>query len=262
MGLFSIFDSRPGPGVRPDEPRKKGAARWWEVVSRDGLNYVRGGMLSLLAALPYLAGMYFSIVTHVILYLLLACVLGGLIAGPFFSALVDTILRSLRDDPSFLELGWRRALKQNWKDSLFPGVLFCTLYGVQIFTLYHLDAGTVGISDIMLLCLGLCATTAFFVWFWPNVALLKEPLADRFRNTVYFIFSQPLRTLGAAACLLAYLAAVLVFLPYSSVVFVFTNFWLPLSVSLLMIYKPMEETIHLEESIRAKQEKENGSERR
>lgn len=256
MGLFSVFDERPGPGVRPDEPRKRGFARWREVIGRDLWKFWRAGMTMMVASLPYLLGMYFAIITHAVLILLAACVIGGLIAGPFFCGLVDTILRSLRDEPGFLELGWRRAMKQNWKDSLFPGALCCTLYGVQVFTVYHLDTGSVGLSDLLLLVIGFFVTTGFFIWFWPQIALLDAPLPAKLKNAVLFAFTQPLRTLGGALFCLFYLTAMLLFAPYSFAVFLFTGFWLPLSVALLAMYQPMEKAFHLEDSIRVLQEKE------
>ena len=35
MALFNMHYDRPGPGVDPDTPRKKGAARFLEVLGRD-----------------------------------------------------------------------------------------------------------------------------------------------------------------------------------------------------------------------------------
>ena len=35
MGFFNRNFDRPGPGVAKDAPRKKGAARWFEILGRD-----------------------------------------------------------------------------------------------------------------------------------------------------------------------------------------------------------------------------------
>ena len=35
MGLFHSNFDRPGPGVAPDAPRKKGAARFFEILGRE-----------------------------------------------------------------------------------------------------------------------------------------------------------------------------------------------------------------------------------
>ena len=54
MGLFFSSDrfTRPGPGVRPDAPRKKGVARLAEIMGRDMWNFFRAGFLAFLACLP------------------------------------------------------------------------------------------------------------------------------------------------------------------------------------------------------------------
>ena len=44
MGLFNMHYDRPGPGVNPDTPRKKGAARFAEVLGRDMLSFWCAGM--------------------------------------------------------------------------------------------------------------------------------------------------------------------------------------------------------------------------
>ena len=42
MGLFHQNFDKPGPGVSPNAPRKKGAARYFEVLARD---FSTGGFL-------------------------------------------------------------------------------------------------------------------------------------------------------------------------------------------------------------------------
>ena len=53
MGLFFSSDrfTRPGPGVRPDAPRKKGVARLAEIMGRDMWNFFRAGFLAFLGCL-------------------------------------------------------------------------------------------------------------------------------------------------------------------------------------------------------------------
>lgn len=60
MGLFFSSDrfTRPGPGVRPDAPRKKGVARLAEIMGRDMWNFFRAGFLAFLGCLPFIIGMF------------------------------------------------------------------------------------------------------------------------------------------------------------------------------------------------------------
>ena len=74
MGLFFSSDrfTRPGPGVRPDAPRKKGVARLAEIMGRDMWNFFRAGFLAFLGCLPFIIGMFFAVETHALLFMLLA----------------------------------------------------------------------------------------------------------------------------------------------------------------------------------------------
>ena len=97
MGLFNFHFDRPGPGVSPDAPRKKGPARFFEILGRDLMSFYLAGLLALVSALPFVFGVWFAVDTHSLVPLLLAGVLGGMIAAPQLCGLLDTILRSLRN---------------------------------------------------------------------------------------------------------------------------------------------------------------------
>ena len=83
MGLFFSSDrfTRPGPGVRPDAPRKKGVARLAEIMGRDMWNFFRAGFLAFLGCLPFIIGMFFAVETHALLFMLLAGIIGGCVVG-------------------------------------------------------------------------------------------------------------------------------------------------------------------------------------
>ena len=46
MGLFSFSYNKPGPGVSPDTPRKRGVARLLEVLGRDMGPFFKAGFLA------------------------------------------------------------------------------------------------------------------------------------------------------------------------------------------------------------------------
>lgn len=52
MGLFTRNFDKPGPGVSPDAPRKKGAARFFEILGRDFSTIWLAGILAMLGGLP------------------------------------------------------------------------------------------------------------------------------------------------------------------------------------------------------------------
>ena len=82
MGLFSFSYNKPGPGVSPDTPRKRGVARLLEVLGRDMGPFFKAGFLAVLGALPYIVGVALSVMTHSLLVLMVAAILGGMIAAP------------------------------------------------------------------------------------------------------------------------------------------------------------------------------------
>ena len=101
MGLFMRNFDKPGPGVSPDAPRKKGAARFFEILGRDFSTIWLAGILAMLGGLPFAAGVWFAVETHSLVPLVIAGVLGGMIAAPQIVGLNDTILRTLRDEPGY-----------------------------------------------------------------------------------------------------------------------------------------------------------------
>lgn len=150
MGLFFQDFSKPGPGVPPDAPRKKGAVRWLEIVSRDAGRFWCAGALAMLSLIPLVCAQLFQLVP-----MLVISAAGGMIAAPQLCGLADTILRSLRDEPYFWWHIYRRAWKRNVKSALLPGALWGVVTGMQLFTLIHFFDAQFSLSTIIVLVVGL-----------------------------------------------------------------------------------------------------------
>ena len=148
MGLFTRNFDKPGPGVSPDAPRKKGAARFFEILGRDFSTIWLAGILAMLGGLPFAAGVWFAVETHSLVPLVIAGVLGGMIAAPQIVGLNDTILRTLRDEPGYWWETYRRTWKRNLKESLLPGAVCGLLLAMELFSLCHINiaGGSVGLS--------------------------------------------------------------------------------------------------------------------
>ena len=136
-GAF-ILSMPEGAGVSPDAPCKKGAARLWEILSRDLDGIFLSGTLALLGCAPA------AILVGAALWLgslplcLLAAVAAGWLTGPVLTGLYDTILRALRDEPGFWWHTYKRAWKRNFKSSLVPGVVFTLLWALVAYFSYHI----------------------------------------------------------------------------------------------------------------------------
>lgn len=250
MGLFSADRfTRPGPGVSPDAPRKKGVARLAEILGRDMWNFFRAGLLAFLGCLPFMIGMFFAVETHALLFMLIAGIVGGLIAGPELSAMADTVLRSLRDEPGYWWETYRRVWKRNFKESLIPGMLSGLVFSMQIFTLFHLGALNAGIVTWVLLIFSIALVLGLESYIWPQIALLDLPLQGIIKNSLLLLFGYLPRSFGAILIQAAYWGIMLLFFPLTIILLPFTNFWLPMVPALLCVYQPLEKSFNIERTI-------------
>lgn len=253
MELFNLNYDRPGPGVSPNTPRKKGWRRLLEVLGRDMWDFFRAGLLALVSALPYAFGVWFSIATHALLPLLAAGVLGGMILAPQLCGLYDTILRSLRDEPGFWWTTYRRAWKTNLKPSLVPGAVGGVLLAMQAFVAAHLvlEQGT---AVAVALLLGVLCILALGQYVLAQVVLLNMGFGGILRNAVLLFFAYLPRTALGVVWQVAYWAAIALLYPLSTPVVVLCNFWVPALLSLMAIYPGLDQSFSIEENIRKMRE--------
>ena len=127
MGLFSRNYDKPGPGVKKDELRKTGTARFFELLTRDFWDMIKLNLLLCICVIPSLAvfllGMfgYFSGIAF-ILSLFLAFPIGGAV-----SAYIYYITKMMRDDPSYVWYEFKRKFKENYRQAAPTGML-CTAF--------------------------------------------------------------------------------------------------------------------------------------
>ena len=234
MGLCTRNFDKPGPGVSPDAPRKKGAARFFEILGRDFSTIWLAGILAMLGGLPFAAGVWFAVETHSLVPLVIAGVLGGMIAAPQIVGLNDTILRTLRDEPGYWWETYRRTWKRNLKESLLPGAVCGLLLAMELFSLCHINIAGGHVAVIAVL-----------------VALLDLSFAGLLKNSLMlFLGYLPRSGLGLLWQLL-YWGAVALFWPISSFVLILTSLWLPCLLSLMAIYPALEKSFDIEKKIKA-----------
>ena len=248
MGLFTRNFDKPGPGVSPDAPRKKGAARFFEILGRDLSTIWLAGILAMLGGLPFAAGVWFAIETHSLVPLVIAGVLGGMIAAPQIVGLNDTILRTLRDEPGYWWETYRRTWKRNLKQSLLPGAVCGLLLAMELFTLCHIDiaGGQVAVIAVLIALILLAGIAQYL---YVQVALLDLSFAGLLKNSLMlFLGYLPRSGLGL---LYGGGGRGLGVLPISGFVLLFTSLWLPCLLSLMAIYPALEKSFDIEKKIKA-----------
>ena len=249
MGLFHQNFDKPGPGVSPNAPRKKGAARYFEVLTRDFSTFWMAGLLAMISSLPFALGLWFAVTTHSLIPMLLAGILGGMLAAPQIVGLNDTVLRALRDEPGYWWATYRRAWKRNAKAALLPGAICGLLLATEIFTAFHTETGSVAVMVAIFVALILLAGIAQYLY--AQVALVDLPFSSLLKNSLMlFLGYLPRSALGILWQGL-YWAAIALFWPLSGAVLILTSLWLPCSLSLLAIYPALNKSFDLEAKIKA-----------
>ena len=257
MGILSNFMGfgRPGPGVRPDEPRKKGLLRWFEILGRDFGSFFKAGFLALLGFLPFMVLLWMALVSHAVIFVLAAGVVGGIIAMPQIVGLADTLLRSLRDEPGYWWVTYRRAWKRNVKACVAPGAICGLVLATQLFTIFHLQYSTDNLAVLLVaLIVGVVLSVGLTLYIVPQIALIDLAFPRVLKNSILLYLGFLPRTAGAVAVQVVYWGAYLLFYPLSTLILPFTNFWLPMSLSMLILYLPLEKSFHIEENIKKMRE--------
>lgn len=246
MSLFSPDFSKHGNGQR-----LTGFARYTELLDRDFKRFLLVNLLTLLGFLPFFTGTLVAILSSSMLLLLPSCIIGGMLAGPFLSCMYDTIFRSLRDTTGKWFDNYKRAWKQNWRQSVVPGILLCLLLGFYLFMLmlFWQAPALPGIGTLALYLSGLVLLTMFFSLFWPQLVLFDQSGIQSLKNCLLFILRFFPKTLGCSLLQVLYWGVLTLFLPWSAILLPLIGFWFILFTVNFLLYGTLNECFHIEEQI-------------
>ena len=249
MGLFSARFVKPGPGINRDEPRKKGLARLWEVLSREVSAFWMAGLLAVIGFVPAGVCILLATATGALVFVLAAGLLGTL-GGPCLAGLYDTAMRGLRDEPGYWWHRYKKAVRRSARASLLPGALTALFAGLEIYSA-SLLLGSEGVSPFVVFCVLLSSVVLLAVsnLYWCQLALLELSAPALLRNSFLLLFATLPRALGAALLLLAYWVALWLFAPLSLAVFLVTGAWLPVLAAALAVYAPLNKNFRIEETL-------------
>ena len=259
MGLFSRDFSKAGPGVPKDEPRKKGVARFFEIIIREYRDLMKVNMLFFICVLPTIAtffmGLFGIFDFALMLSVLFAYPIGGALAASFFC-----ITRMLRDDPGFLWDDFKRKFLENLRQAGLVGVVTVTFLYTQVFLFWlpiMADWAVVGwawliVGLILFILFAMVAPYVFLHYAYIGLGTFKI-----IKNSVLMALSNPLRSfLGAFIGLLPWFA-LFAFLPVSLLFvplipfFVFVLSWL---LTLMWVWPIFDQHFLIEETLIKKKE--------
>lgn len=246
MGIFF-----PGEPDRFPNRRKTGFPRYAQVLERDWKRFFLVDLLTLGSLIPFGLGLGFALLSSSVLVLIPVCILGGLAAGPGIAGMYDAILRGLRDNADDWWFSYKKAMRQNWKASLLPGVVLCLFLGFFVFTCAMLWWSTVPVTPgtvLILAASALIVTMLFSVW-WPQVVLFSQRPGIQLKNCILFCIQYFWRTLGVSALQLAWWSLTVLLLPWSAFAVPVLGVWYILYLSNFLLYDRLDTAFRIEEQI-------------
>lgn len=231
--------------------RLTGFPRYAEVLERNMKKFLFTNLLTLAGFLPFGVGVALAILSSSILILIPSCIIGGIFAGPALSCMYDAVMRGLRDASGKCRENYKHAWKQNWRQSILPGILFCFMLGFYIFMamLFWWSAKFPGWGTIVLYIFSLLLFTMFFSICWPQIALFQQPFRQSARNCLLFMLRFFPKTAGISLLQILYWAVMALFFPWSGILMLLVGFWFILYTADFLIYDTLNESFRLEELI-------------
>lgn len=245
MGLLFHEDSHPHPGPL------KGFDRYRQILERDYMAFFLGGALTFLGFVPFLTGAALAVMSQSLLVMLGAGVIGGLFAGPFLYGMIDLLFRSFRDVTDTWFASWRKAVRENLKSALLPGVVTCLCLGIGIFLVMLVWWGAVELtlgSGLMCLCSALIVGMLLTVY-WPQLVLFRQTNRQRLKNCILFSIQYFWHTLRSAALRLLWWTFLALLLPWSLFLLPVVGIWYILFVNLFLLYGDLDEAFQIEAQI-------------
>lgn len=244
--------SRPGPGVDPGSPRKKGLARLWEMLSRDFGSLLGANLICFAAFLPAALVTSLGLVYENFWISLIGGLAGGALAGPFYVALADTVLRTLQDDPTGWFGRWRHTLGRCWRPAALTGLVLGGLIAVFLFVGSFLAAvmrqGELPALPVWLvLGVDFFLLSVFSVTLPFQIPLGKQGFLPRLKEGAMLLLHSPARVAGAAAFQLLWWALVLALFPTSVLFAIPIGFWPAALVTGHILYAALEQRFDIPE---------------
>lgn len=228
-----------------------GFPRFLELLDRDFKRFFFINLLTLLGFLPLIAGIIAAILSSSSFILILSCIIGGAIAGPFLACMYDIIFRSLRDTSTQWIKNYQRAFKQNWKQAVLAGIIFHLLFGFYLFMLliFWWTETFPSLGTLFIYMLGLLIITMFSSLYWPQLILFEQTQKQRLKNCLLFMIRFFWKTLGCSLLQIGYWLLMVLIFPLSIFLLPITGIWFVLFISNFLLYDTLNEAFQIEEQI-------------
>ncbi len=217
MGFFSNMYTKEGPGVPKDVKQKKGIPRFFEIFMRDMGMLWRAGFLTTLCFVPVVIAFFFTVLSFPYILLMAggaaAFLLASMLVGPGLVSLHSVVVTTVRDIPCYMMHEYKKAWKNNYKQSIPAGVIISVLYAVQIYSGYSIlmQGGENAIFMLAIVLLSLIIITMVSHALFLQIIFIDLPLTKMIKNAFLLSFGYAKRTFPAALIVLVVCGAMGVF---------------------------------------------------
>jgi len=264
MGLFSRNFDKPGPGVRKDEPRKKGIARFFELLFRDLGDLIKLNVFFCLCALPSAVLFTATLIGFFGNFSGLSFIASLIFAFPVGGALVACvyyITKMMRDEPSYVWYEFKRKFLENFLQAAPAGMLCTSFVYAQILvwgSLLVTEETTVDIFWLILALLSLLLFGMITPYIFMHFAYIDLKTFRVLKNSVLMSFAYfPRSFMGALLGGLIWILFSLYF-PISLMAAPLIGLFcvsLSMLLNLMWVWKPFDSYFKVEETLIERRDK-------
>lgn len=240
LDLFGLNSIRTAP--ERDLPERKGVLRYVQVMWDHLGTLLLANVMCFAGFLPAALGISLGLVYENFWLTLGGGIVGGAIAGPVWTAMVDLALRCYQGSTD----GWLssslRTLLRTWPSAEVQGaVLGCVsagLLSVGRFCAGLMASGTLPALPVwMVLTFDFALTALAASLLFPPLCFRRQPFSQRLRTAGALLVAQPLRLLAGALAMLLWSALGIALFPVSVPFAVVLGFW-PVSLLTVQLQRP------------------------
>lgn len=257
-GFFWQRYNEPGPGVDPNEPRKKGIRRFFELMVQDAGNLVKLSLIYqgfiLPAQLLFLFFIYMgSAQPGMISFLFLALFLGAaIVIGPATTARVYCLAKMLMDSPGFLWHDFWKAFKENFRSTAITGIIYASILAIQAYMVFaiFLSSGPVNYMFMVSVLVSIILFSMLTPYYFLQAAYLDQSQGVRLKNTVFLSFGHIKRSFIIAVVDIVFWGSCFFLQELVAIPVVLIGYSLSALIRLMCIWPPVDNIFSIEETLK------------
>lgn len=236
MSIYNALYGRDGHGVGPNEPEKKGFARFCQMFGRDLGQLLGTNLMVCMLCLPAALGVSLGVTLFSLPVTAVCSIVTGPLTGPAMVLLADCALRSLQNDPSQWLPRAKQSIAAHWKSACAVGAVGTLLLGLLCFVSAFLFEAAAqqgyypGLAVLVFLALDFLVLAV-----GGTLCMAALPLEGSghlsfpalLRRAGKLLLSAPGRCIAAGVVMLAGIGGMILLFPVSVFWAVLFGFWLP-----------------------------------